>query len=411
MAGHPSRTLTTAELVAEAGATEEVVERLVAMGSLHEVAPGRHELADIARVESVMRLIDAGIGLDVYEAPIVARFANLDFIGRYYLEPAPRSDRTYAEFRASFGPRAHLLGPVYAAFGLPEPVDDRPLRIDEEEAVTGFIESWGLAGDDAEPYVRAARLVGAAVLSAVEGWTALWGEAVYQPMVAREGFSPEVSDRIGEASTRLATTFPLLFTWLQQRHLSHVINDFYIESMEAALEEVGLRPPRVVDPPAVAFVDLTGYTSMTEQAGDESAVRSAARLQELADASARRHGGRLVKLLGDGAMLRFVDATAGVPAILGLVADIGRSGLPPAHAGMAAGRVFGRDGDLFGRTVNLAARIAGRAMPGELLVEATTVETWSGEGIRFESAGPATLKGIAEPVELWRASAGEPQAR
>ena len=111
------RTITAAELADEAGATEALVGQLVAMGALHEVAPGRHELADIARVESVLRLLEAGIGLDVLAAPVVAEFANLDHIGRYYPEPAPRSGRTYAQFKASLGDRARLLGPVYAAFG------------------------------------------------------------------------------------------------------------------------------------------------------------------------------------------------------------------------------------------------------------------------------------------------------
>jgi adenylate cyclase len=401
------RTLTAAELADECGASEELVHRLVAMGSLHEVEPGRHELADIARVEAVLRLVEAGIGIEVFEAPIVAQFANLDQIGRYFFEPAPRSTRTYAEFRASFGARAHLLGPVYAAFGLPEPPDERRLRIDEEKVIAGFVDAWSLSGDEAEPYVRAARLVGEAARDAVEGWTNLWGEVVYRPLVAREGFSPEVNDRIADYSMRLNSIFPTLSIWLQQRHLSHAINELYIGSMETALEEAGLRPPRIVDPPAVAFVDLTGYTSLTEQVGDELAARSAARLQELADASARRHDGRLVKLLGDGAMLRFTDATAGVTAILELVDEIGRSDLPSAHAGMAAGRVFGRDGDLFGRTVNLAARISGQARAGQVYVEATTVETWSGDGVHFEAIGDVSLKGISEPVALWRVVAAD----
>ena len=134
-ADRDTRTITTAELADGAGATEALVGQLVAMGALHEVAPSRHELADIARVESEFRLPEAGIGLDVLATPVVAEFANLDHIGRYYLEPAPRSAGTYAQFKASLGDRARLLGPVCAAFGLPEPPDDRRLRVDEEDVV------------------------------------------------------------------------------------------------------------------------------------------------------------------------------------------------------------------------------------------------------------------------------------
>lgn len=401
-----ARTLTTAELADETGTTEEHIARIVAIGALREIAPGRHEAADIPRVETILRLEEAGIGLDVLGSSIVTRFANLDYIGRYYLEPAPRSERTYAEFRASLGAQGDLLGAVYAAFGLPEPADDARLRVDEERIVAGFLDVWRLVGEQPEPYVRAARIVGESIRRTVDGLTNLWGETVYQPLVAREGYTEELGVTIGEQSTKLAELIPSLLVWLQQRHTAHAVNEFNVASFEEALELEGLRPPKAADPPAVAFVDLTGYTSLTEASGDEQAARSAARLQELADDAARRHAGRLVKLLGDGAMLRFPDASTGVTAVLELVAAIGASGLPPAHAGIASGRVIERDGDIFGRTVNLAARISGRASAGQVLVDAATAETAGRAGSRFEAIGAVALKGMAEPVELWLAADG-----
>lgn len=402
-----TRTLSAAELADETGTTAEHIARIVEIGALHELSPGRHEAADIPRVETILRLEEAGIGLDVLGSSIVTRFANLEYIGRYFLEPQPRSERTFAEFRASLGAQGDLLGAVYTAFGLPEPAADARLRVDEERIMAGFLDVWRLVGEQPEPYVRAARIVGEAIRRTVDGWTSLWGETVYQPLVAREGYTEELSARIGEQSTRMAELIPSLLVWLQQRHTAHAINELNVGSFEEALEREGLRPPRVADPPAVAFVDLTGYTSLTEASGDEHAARSAARLHELADDAARRHDGRLVKLLGDGAMLRFPDAATGVTATLGLVAAIGASGLPPAHAGIASGRVIERDGDLFGRTVNLAARIAGRASAGQVLVDAATAEMTGRAGTAFEAIGAVALKGVAEPVELWLALVGD----
>ena len=408
MAEKRRRTISATELADETGTTVDHIAEIVASGALREVRPGRHEPADIPRVETVLRLEEAGIGLDVFASSMVNRFADLEYIGRYYLPPAPRSERTYAAFRESFGARAGLLAPVYAALGLPEPADDARLRLDEETAIADFLGAWALAGDGQEPYVRAARLVGEGIRRMVDGWTALWGEVVYQPLVAEQGYNRELSTALGEGSTRLAEMFPPFIVWLQQRHTMHAINELNVGSFEEALEREGLRPPRPVDPPAVGFVDLTGFTSLTEAAGDELAVRSAAMLQELADEVARRYKGRLVKLLGDGAMLSFPDAAAAVPAIVQLMAAIEAAGLPPGHAGIAAGPVVERDGDIFGRTVNLAARISSRARAGQVLVSQSVVEGWATNGVRFDPVGDAELKGIPGPVPLFLAVVSGP---
>src|SRR4029450_11827146 len=90
--------------------------------------------------------------------------------------------------------------------------------------------------------------------------------------------------------------------------------------------------------------------------------------QRHADTAATHHGGRLVKLLGDGALLRFPDPMAGVEASLDLIEAMRREGLPTAHAGIDVGPVVERDLDVFGRTVNLASRIAEAAGPGGVLV-------------------------------------------
>ena len=162
--------------------------------------------------------------------------------------------------------------------------------------------------------------------------------------------------------------------------------------------------PRPDEPSAIAFVDLSGFTDTTERSGDEAASRLAARFQDLADASAHRHRGRVVKLLGDGVMFRFDSAHDAIGSALAMVEDGPAAGLPPAHAGVDAGPLIERDGDYYGRTVNLAARIADRAAPGEVLVSAAAREASADGVITFEPLDAAVLKGIADPVPLFRAS-------
>jgi adenylate cyclase len=111
----------------------------------------------------------------------------------------------------------------------------------------------------------------------------------------------------------------------------------------------------------------------------------------------------VVKLLGDGAMLHLPDARRGVEAALDLVRALSVSLGISAHAGVHAGPVIERDRDLFGRTVNLASRIAETARPGEVLVTQAVVDAVNDPALCFEQTDGAELKGIPDPGPLFRA--------
>jgi class 3 adenylate cyclase len=110
-----------------------------------------------------------------------------------------------------------------------------------------------------------------------------------------------------------------------------------------------------------------------------------------------------VKWLGDGVMVHFDAAVQAVLSGLDLAERIPAAGLPDAHTGIDAGPVILQDGDYFGRTVNTAARIASRAGPGEVLVSDTVERSVQDAGVRFDDAGLTELKGLALPMQLYRA--------
>jgi adenylate cyclase len=156
------------------------------------------------------------------------------------------------------------------------------------------------------------------------------------------------------------------------------------------------------------FVDLSGYTALTETSGDSAAARLAEGLAEMAQLSAARHDGRVVKLLGDGAMLHFDAPLAAVRGALDLVGKISATGLPAAHGGVHAGPVIERDGDYFGRTVNMAARITAQAIAGEVMVSSEVAAVAAAEeDIEVQPRGEVELKGIGS-VPLFRASWATP---
>jgi adenylate cyclase len=111
-----------------------------------------------------------------------------------------------------------------------------------------------------------------------------------------------------------------------------------------------------------------------------------------------------VKWLGDGVMFHFDDPSSAVLTGLDLVEQTPAAVDVRARVGINAGNVIFRDGDYFGRTVNVASRIADYARPGEVLVSDEVKERWGGEGVRFEEIGPVALKGLKDELTLYTAS-------
>jgi adenylate cyclase len=153
------------------------------------------------------------------------------------------------------------------------------------------------------------------------------------------------------------------------------------------------------------FADLTGYTRLTEEAGDEVAAQVSLTLAQLVSEIAARHQGEVVKMLGDGVHFHFRDPGDAVRASLEIVEDVSPNGLPPAHIGVNAGPMIYDEGDYFGRTVNIAARIASQAGAGQVFVGEDLLHSVSPKGFRVVEVGEFELKGIARPVKLYEAVA------
>jgi adenylate cyclase len=163
--------------------------------------------------------------------------------------------------------------------------------------------------------------------------------------------------------------------------------------------------------PAICFLDVTGYTRLTQERGDQAAAALAEELARIVKRTSGEHGGRPVKWLGDGVMFYFADPASAVVAALEMVAGVPAAGLPPAHVGVHAGPVVTQQGDYYGQTVNMAARIADYARPGEVLVSRSVVDATPGaeeRGVVFGPIGAVELKGVAGATELFTARRAAP---
>ena len=137
----------------------------------------------------------------------------------------------------------------------------------------------------------------------------------------------------------------------------------FFEGFEVGLAQAGLYEA-VERPPAICFLDLSGYTRLTEERGDAAAADLAGRLSRLVQKTSAQHGGKPIKWLGDGVMFHFRDPGPGVVAALEMVDGAREAALPPAHVGLHAGPVLFQEGDYFGRTVNVAVAHRGLRPPG-----------------------------------------------
>jgi class 3 adenylate cyclase len=189
-------------------------------------------------------------------------------------------------------------------------------------------------------------------------------------------------------------------SWLLGRKIEHNTLQLVVEHVENAVEAAGASRAAPARLPAICFMDLSGYTALTEEIGDQAAAERAGTLGTLVQELANGHGGRVVKLLGDGAMLVFPDPSTAVACGLEMVEQVERAGLPPARVGIASGPVVFQDGDLYGRVVNVAARVMDRARPRQVLSTPEVVAVTPAERARFRRIGPVELKGIAVAVEL-----------
>lgn len=389
--------LTPERLAFEASAPLTLVDELVAAGAIERAADGTHARDDVARVRLAHALVSGGIGVDDLMHEI--RTGRMPFrdIPRFGITPLS-TGRTYSEFAAALGEdRAAQLPALYAAFGLGAPPPQTAMREDEEEALTEFISLWAMVEDRPEVMLRAARIAGEGVRRIVLGTVDLIDEVDGSPPARlRRGLGAEEAM---EPSIRQAGMMNALLAWLRERHMEHEVFDRIVASTEVSLSRAGRLPTPSSDPPAIAFVDLTAFTERTLVVGDETAAEDAATLQALASAVVSRHRGRVVKALGDGIMLRFESAADGVVAVRDLMAQIVAAELPAAHAGIAAGSFVVRDGDVYGHTVNVAARLSGQAAPGELLMPREAVGAL-GDSVAWEDRGELRLKGIELPVAV-----------
>jgi adenylate cyclase len=389
---------TREEVAKRAGVEPAFVDRLVTLGILAPRAGG-FAAGDAQRVGVIQALEQAGLPLAGIGEAIRAGAISLDFVDQpSYRHFASLGAETFTDVSARTHIPLDLLLAIREAMGFAQPTPDQRMR-DEELRVVPLVELQVREGFRPAAIERWLRVYGESMRRVADTEADWFRTEILDPLFAQGKGPAEVGAVTGRLDADLAQfgDQAVLALFHGQQANAWIKNIF--EGFEGSLAALGMHS-KLDRPPAICFLDLTGYTRLTDERGDVAAADLAGRLARLVQRTSLKHGGKPVKWLGDGVMFWFREPGPAVLAALEMVEGAATAELPPAHVGLHAGQVLYQQGDYFGRTVNVAARIAAYARQGEVLVSQEVVDASDGTSVAFAEIGPVELKGLSESIRL-----------
>jgi adenylate cyclase len=393
------------EAAARAGISVGDLDQLVDLGILQPSEGDLLSIGDVRRMVLLQGFVAAGIPLEGLATQIrngnlsIAAMDSPAFDAFASLTPV-----TFAELSDQIGVPVDLLMVIREAIGSALPTPDDRVR-EDEMAIVPLIAAQVKAGFKHSTIERALRAIGDSMRRVAEVEMGWFLTEVIEPASAAGKDGAELAAVAVEFRERFDPLNDQARLAIHHAHQARAVTGNIIAIFERGLAAAGLTS-HVERPPAMCFLDITGYTRLTQERGDAAAADLAEQLGRLVHRTSVKHGGRPVKWLGDGVMVFFRDPGPGVVAALEMVDGVAEAGLPPAHVGLHAGPIIFQEGDYYGQTVNLASRIAEYARPGEVLVSQAVVDASDPAGATFTEIGPVELKGVAGAVQLHAAHRG-----
>jgi adenylate cyclase len=387
-----------------AGVDPGYVDRLLDLGILAPTSNDEAPPGAVRRTRLVHGLERAGFPLEGLATAIASGALSFDFLDHPVFDRfSGLTATTFGRLSEETGVPAETLMVIREALGFAPPATDDRMREDELEIVP-VVERQIARGIRPAVIERWLRVSGDSARRIAETEADWWRTEVEQPLIESGVGEGVVLDVASQWGAQIAPLLEQALIALYHGHEEHAWLANIVYNVEMALDKAGLRSKLTI-PPAVCFLDITGYTRLTEERGDDAAADLAARLADMVQRTSQLHGGKPVKWLGDGVMFYYPDPGSAVLAALEMVEGVVARGLPSPHVGLHAGPVVFQQGDYFGRTVNIAARVSDYARPGEVLVTQEVVDASAASGVSFTEIGPVELKGVPESLRLYVARA------
>lgn len=301
---------------------------------------------------------------------------------------------TPAEVEARGGLSAGEIAETFRAMGLFAPEPTEPALTQEE--AQAFVD-LGAVSDiwSSELRQQAARVYGRLLSRIARTGVQLFRHHA-EPRVRAAGGSPDeqLAGLRQAFETLLSVPDPLL-VGVHRRWLEYEVTQTRVRAVE---EEAGALPGAV--DVTFLFCDLKDFTAYANSEGDEAAVEAIDTFVQVVE-SERGDEGRIVKALGDGTMLAYDGPPAAVGAGARIISAMQERGALGVHASVHSGVAIARDGDYFGGSVNLAARLLNAAGRDELVGTEAVVAS-SGDSFSWERLGERRIRGVDAPVEVFR---------
>jgi len=279
---------------------------------------------------------------------------------------------------------------LWRALGFPPVPDDERVFTRSDVAMLRAARALVEQGA-AEPHVlmQLTRVTGQSLARVAEAQVATTADRL-----ARTGEESELAsvEAIANALPSFLTDLEPFLSYVWRRHLLAAVFRF----------AAATGSPSPTRPMAVGFVDLVGFTAVSQQLDAEALAALVERFEALAYEHIPERGGRVIKTIGDSVMFAADEATVAAEIALALVEAYARdAALPDVRVGLAYGETLSWEGDLFGRTVNLANRLVNLARPGTVLAsEELGQQLKTNGGFVLRHRRRIGLKGIGR-VRVW----------
>jgi adenylate cyclase len=350
--------------------------------------------AAVAHARSVARLRERGHSLEeLRQAGAEGRLAFGAVEDLFSAER--RGEIPFEEAAEAVGLEPELLERIWSGLGF---APRRPETITEEDLrALKYVASVLDAGFPLVAFLQLLRVYGQSLSRIADAETRLFHIYVHEPLM-REGVPGlQMAEEMEDLARDLLPLASPIMDYLHQRFLHEFVERDIVGHMEVELDEsIDLGRVRV----AIAFADLAGYTRFTEEAGEEEALSTVERFID-AVTETLPDDARVIKTIGDEVMVVGTDVQALVDWAVGFQRLWDER--PTPRIGIHAGIALYRDGDYFGRDVNLASRVVARARGGEVVVSDSVLDEIRASGhLGFETIGQVKLKGFDEPRSLCR---------
>jgi adenylate cyclase len=289
---------------------------------------------------------------------------------------------------------------LLAALGFPA----NNLREEDPGTIFAVLRAAQDAGLPWEAIVGVTRTLGDSMRRIADAEIRVVHTYIHERLTAEGASEEEVQDLIFGIEQNLAPLMdPLLLRLHREYLLEATIEDafFHLADSEQQRGELGAVEM------TIAFVDVASFTALAEASGDDTAVRILDRIDATVRPLLVEHDGKVVKQVGDGFMLAFRDPADAVRFAVATQTELARDPeLPAIRVGMNTGPALYRTGDYLGSAVNVASRVVNSAMPGQILLTEPVAKAASNDGIHVEEIGARMMRGVDEPLALYRVKPG-----